>query len=139
EIRRIVDAPARRIFSARPFRTDDRDHDLGALQGLLDVFAKIDAVRDRIEIHEDGAFAELRLKPIVKPAGDWAGILPAIGDRDHQLLSWSFLSDGATLRQSCGCGTPPGLPAPGDDFEKKWRRKQSSRIALSFPEFAADG
>ena len=86
EIGRVVDATIQRFLTAAPFRTDDRNDDLRALQRLLDVFAEIDAVRDGIEIHEDAAFAELGLEPIVKPAGDWAGILPAIGDGDHRLV-----------------------------------------------------
>src|SRR5438874_8838037 len=61
KIRRVVDPAARLIVRSRPVRPDDGDDDLRAPQSALDVFAKIDAVRNGIEIHEDGVFAELRL------------------------------------------------------------------------------
>ena len=98
EIGRIVDPPVGRIAAASPFRSDDGHDDLGALQGCLDVFAEIDAVWNGIEIHEDRAFAELGLETIVKPARDWAGILPAIGNSDHGFRQ-ILITDRAGFRQ----------------------------------------
>src|SRR6266404_7530848 len=86
EIGRVIDATVRQFLTAGPLRADDGDYDLGALQRMLDVFPEIDSVRNLIEMHEDAAFAELGLEPIVKTASDRAGILPAIGDGDHWLL-----------------------------------------------------
>src|SRR5947207_12166384 len=61
KIRWVVDPSARLIVRSRPVRPDDGDDDLRAPQSALDVFAKIHAVRDGIEIHEDSIFAKLRL------------------------------------------------------------------------------
>lgn len=70
KIRRIINATAGLIIFSQPLRSDDGHHNLGALQRLFDVLSKIYTVGDRIEIHEDTAFAKLGLQPIVKAPGN---------------------------------------------------------------------
>ena len=61
KIRWVVDPAVGLVFRSRPVWPDDGHDHLRAAQRVFDVFAKIDAVGNGIEIHEDGVFAELRL------------------------------------------------------------------------------
>ena len=83
KIRWVVDSPFAMLPSSYPVRPDYRDQNFGLTDDLFDVFPKIDAVRNGIEVHENLVPSEFRLKPVIQPSGDGQGIFAAIRDRDH--------------------------------------------------------
>ena len=83
KIRGVVDPAIAPTATAEPSRTDDCDNDSGAFQCLLDLFPKVHAVRDGIEVHKDISLTEIGLQTIVEPARNRRGILSAIRDGDH--------------------------------------------------------
>ena len=66
----FVNTPTLVFALAYPIRSNNRHQNLRATDYLFDVIAKIDAVRDRIEIHENIAATELCLKSVVQAAGN---------------------------------------------------------------------
>src|ERR1700730_3123487 len=63
KIRWVVNPTCSLFAFAHPVRTDHSHEDLGTINHVLDVFAKIDAVRNRIKIHEYIPLAEFGLEP----------------------------------------------------------------------------
>jgi len=67
---------------AEPIRADHSQHDVGALQGFMDLSAKIGAERDIIDVHEHRFLAVIGRQVIENAAGDGGGIGAAIRDHD---------------------------------------------------------
>src|SRR5438045_4714342 len=68
KIRRVVDPAIALTATAEPSRTDDCDNNSGAFQCLLDLFPKVHAVRDGIDVHKDISLTEIGLQTPVEPA-----------------------------------------------------------------------
>ena len=83
KIRGVVDPAIAPTATAEPSRTDDCDNNSGAFQCLLDLFPKVHAVRDGIEVHKDISLTEIGLQAIVETTGDRCRVLSAIRNRDH--------------------------------------------------------
>ena len=61
KIRRIIDPTIAFTATAEPSRPDDSDDNSGAFQRLLDLFSKVDAVRNGIKVHKDIPFPKVGL------------------------------------------------------------------------------
>src|SRR5437899_11880270 len=85
----VNSTPSMFAFS-RPVRSNYRHQNLGLPDYLFDVIAKIDAVRNRVEVHEYIIPTECRLEPVIKAAGNRQRIFPAVRNRDHELGVWRF-------------------------------------------------
>jgi len=83
KIRGVVDPAIAPSATAEPSRADHRDNNSGAFQCLLDLFPKVHAVRDGIEVHKNISLTEIGLQTIVETTGDRCGVLSAIRDGDH--------------------------------------------------------
>src|SRR3954462_6033068 len=82
EVSAVVKA-AHPVARFAPMRSDNDDESFGLLERRRDVFAEIDSVRDRIEIHKDAGLPKLALQPVVQTSRDRRRIFAAIGNGDH--------------------------------------------------------
>ncbi len=75
------------VRSAEPVRTHDGNHDITAADCLINVFAEIDAQRNRIDVHEDMVRPEPLHKPVVDPARSIPRVVPAVAHEDRYPLA----------------------------------------------------
>src|ERR1043166_4432243 len=68
---------------SEPPRSNHSDEDFSSFQRLRNVVSKIDAVRNRVEIHKDIFVTEFCAQSIVQAPRDGRGILSTIRNGDH--------------------------------------------------------
>ena len=69
EIARIINS-TNFSLTTKPICSDYSDDKLGAVNHVFDMIAKIDAVRNGVEVHEYVPSPKLRLETIIKPSSD---------------------------------------------------------------------
>ena len=82
----IVETPNALALEAEPARADDDQHDIAALQRLVDDVGKVLTGTDRIEVDEDVVVPELIGEGVVETARLPRRVLAAIADEDLQRL-----------------------------------------------------
>src|SRR5215469_3449407 len=73
-------------MGADPPWTDDREHDVALVQGLLDVLTEIDTGWDIVDVAEHRVLSVVVRQPVENAAGNDSRISPSIGNRDPRAV-----------------------------------------------------
>lgn len=66
----------------QPVLADDREPNVALADRLIEMFPKIDAEGNAIDVHENRVLAEVRVEAVVEPAGGVRAVIAAIGQKD---------------------------------------------------------